>query len=331
MKTRKIGKQIEVGAVGLGCMGMSSVYGGQDEGEAIKTLHRAIELGVTLFDTAEAYGPHTNETLLGKALKPHRQKVVIASKFGFEIVDRGNGPEETGNLDGTPENVRASVEGSLKRLGVDVIDIYYLHRVDPEVPIEDTVGAMAELVQQGKVRAIGLSEVSAATLRRAHRVHPIAAVESEYSLWTREPEVEILPLCRELGVSFVPFSPLGRGMLTGALRTLDALDKDDFRRTLPRFDPANFDRNVAVVTSLENLASAKGYTAAQLALAWVLHQGDFIVPVPGARKIPNLEQNVVAADIVLDAADADDIGSLLSPETVSGERYSDEHLQLVNR
>jgi aryl-alcohol dehydrogenase-like predicted oxidoreductase len=331
MKHRTIGQEISVYPVGLGCMGMSGVYGGQEESESIKTIHRAVDLGVTLFDTAEAYGPRANETLLGKALRPFRHRVVVSTKFGFEIVDRGNGPEETGRLDGTPANARASVEGSLKRLNLDVLDLYYLHRVDPNVPVEETVGAMADLVRAGKVRAIGLCEVNAETLRRAHRVHPITALQSEYSLWTRDPEAEILPACRELGIGFVPFSPLGRGMLTGALRSLNSLPADDFRRTLPRFDPKNFDKNLAAVAALEDMAAKRECTAAQLALAWVLHQGDTIVPIPGARKIPNLEQNVAAAQVQLTPAEVEAIGDLLPASSVQGERYADDHLQLVNR
>jgi aryl-alcohol dehydrogenase-like predicted oxidoreductase len=331
VQQRIIGQDIRVSAIGLGCMGMSSVYGGQDEGQAIKTIRRAVELGVTLFDTAEAYGPLTNELLVGKALQPFRSEVVIATKFGFEIVDRGNGPEETGNLDGSPANARASVEGSLSRLNVDVIDLLYLHRVDPNVPIEETVGAMSDLVREGKVRAIGLSEVNASTLRHAHQIHPISALESEYSLWSRDPEAEILPACKELGIGFVPFSPLGRGMLTGALRSLDALDKNDFRRTLPRFNPKNFDRNVAAVEALQAFAARKGCTAAQLALAWILNQGSFIVPIPGARKIPNLEQNVAATDIELNQVELQAIGDLLPLASVAGDRYSDDHLRLVDK
>jgi aryl-alcohol dehydrogenase-like predicted oxidoreductase len=331
MLARRLGSEITVFPVGLGCMGMSSVYGGQDEGEAIKTLRHAVDLGVTLFDTAEAYGPFTNERLLGKALAPVREQVLIASKFGFEIVDRGNGPEETGELDSSPAHVRAVAEASLKRLNIDAIDLFYQHRVDPKVPIEETVGAMSDLVREGKVRTIGLSEASASTLRRAHAVHPIAALQSEYSLWSREPEAEIFAACRELGVGFVPFSPLGRGMLTATLKSLSALSENDFRRKLPRFDQENFDRNVTAVTELQRLAAEKGVAAAQLALAWVIHQGDFIVPIPCARKIVNLEQNVAAARIALAADEVDAIGRLMSPANVAGDRYPEDQLANVNR
>lgn len=329
--SRKLGAELTVYPVGLGCMGMSNVYGGQDEGEAIKTLRHAVELGVNFFDTAEAYGPFTNEILLGKALAPVRGQVTIATKFGFQIVDRGSGPEETGELDSRPTHVRAVAEASLKRLKVDVIDLFYQHRVDPKVPIEETVGAMADLVREGKIRAIGLSEASAATIRRAHKVHPVTAVQSEYSLWSREPEAGILATCRDLGIGFVPFSPLGRGLLTGALKSLSALAPGDFRRKLPRFDQENFDRNVAAVAELQRLAAEKGVTAAQLALAWVLHQGDFIVPIPGARKIDNLAQNAAAATIALSRSAAEAIGRVLSPINVAGRRYSDDQMAKVDR
>jgi aryl-alcohol dehydrogenase-like predicted oxidoreductase len=329
--SRKLGAELTVYPVGLGCMGMSNVYGGQDEGEAIKTLRHAVELGVNFFDTAEAYGPYTNEILLGKALAPVRGQVTIATKFGFQIVDRGNGPEETDELDSRPAHVRAVAEASLKRLNVDVIDLFYQHRVDPKVPIEETVGAMADLVREGKIRAIGLSEASAATIRRAHKVHPVTAVQSEYSLWSREPESQVLAACRELGIGFVPFSPLGRGLLTGTLKSLGTLAPGDFRRTLPRFDQENFDRNVVAVAELQRLAAEKGVTAAQLALAWVLHQGDFIVPIPGARKIANLAQNAAAAGIALSRSEVDAMRQLLSPDKVAGGRYSADQMAKVDR
>ena len=331
MLSRKLGAELTVYPVGLGCMGMSNVYGGQDEGEAIKTLRHAVELGVNFFDTAEAYGPYTNEILLGKALAPVRGQVTIATKFGFQIVDRGNGPEETDELDSRPAHVRAVAEASLKRLNVDVIDLFYQHRVDPKVPIEETVGAMADLVREGKIRAIGLSEASAATIRRAHKVHPVTAVQSEYSLWSREPESQVLAACRELGIGFVPFSPLGRGLLTGTLKSLGTLAPGDFRRTLPRFDQENFDRNVVAVAELQRLAAEKGVTAAQLALAWVLHQGDFIVPIPGARKIANLAQNAAAAGIALSRSEVDAMRQLLSPDKVAGGRYSADQMAKVDR
>ncbi|TPK96427.1 MULTISPECIES: aldo/keto reductase [unclassified Mesorhizobium] len=330
MKTRKLGTELEVFPVGLGCMGMSFGYGGQPEAEAIATLRRAVEIGVTFFDTAEVYGPFENEILLGKALKPVRDQVTIATKFGFKISEHGSGMDRMIGVDSRPEHVKAVAEASLKRLNTDVLDLYYQHRVDPNVPIEDTVGAMAELVREGKVRALGLSEVSGATLRRAHAVHPIAAVQSEYSLWTRDPEDEVFDICRELGIGFVPYSPLGRGLLTGTLDKPDALGAADWRRTLPRFQAEAMAANNAVIALLEKLAAEKGVTSAQLALAWVLHQGDFIVPIPGARKIRHLEQNMTAAGIELSAAEVAAIGDALSPDKVVGKRYTEELLALVN-
>jgi aryl-alcohol dehydrogenase-like predicted oxidoreductase len=331
MPNRKLGTEIDVYPVGLGCMGMSHAYGGQDEADAIRTLHRAVEIGVTFFDTAEVYGPFDNEVLVGKALRPLRDRVVIATKFGFRIAEEGKGTERMVGLDSRPEHVKAVAEASLQRLGVEVIDLFYQHRVDPTVPIEDTVGAMADLVRAGKVRALGLSEASAATIRRAHAVHPIAAVQSEYSLWTREPEADVFPVLRELGIGFVPFSPLGRGLLTGAIRTGADLGADDWRRTLPRFQPENMATNVAIADTLQRLAVEKGVTAAQLALAWVLHQGDFIVPIPGARKIHHLEQNTAAAGISLGAAELAAIGEAASPDKVAGKRYPDAALAQVDR
>ncbi|ESX03369.1 aldo/keto reductase [Mesorhizobium sp. LSJC268A00] len=330
MKTRKLGTELEVFPVGLGCMGMSFAYGGQAEADAIATLRRAVEIGVTFFDTAEVYGPFENEILLGKALKPVRDRVTIATKFGFKISEEGSGLERMVGVDSRPERVKAVAEASLKRLDTDVIDLYYQHRVDPGVPIEDTVGAMAELVRDGKVRALGLSEVSAATIRRAHAVHPIAAVQSEYSLWSRDPEDEVFDVCRELGIGFVPYSPLGRGLLTGTIAKPEALSDDDWRRTLPRFQADAMAANAKVVATLEKLAVEKGVTSAQLALAWVLHQGDFIVPIPGARKIRHLEQNTAAVGIELSAAEVAAIGDALSPDKVVGKRYTEELLALVN-
>jgi aryl-alcohol dehydrogenase-like predicted oxidoreductase len=330
MKTRKLGTELEVFPVGLGCMGMSFAYGGQAEADAIATLRRAVEIGVTFFDTAEVYGPFENEILLGKALKPVRDKVTIATKFGFKISEKGSGLERMVGVDSRPEHVKAVAEASLKRLDTDVIDLYYQHRVDPNVPIEDTVGAMAELVREGKVRALGLSEVSAATIRRAHAVHPIAAVQSEYSLWSRDPEDEVFDVCRELGIGFVPYSPLGRGLLTGTIAKPEALSDDDWRRTLPRFQADAMAANAKVIATLEKLAVEKGVTSAQLALAWVLHEGDFIVPIPGARKIRHLEQNTAAAAIELSAAEVAAIGDALSPDKVVGKRYTEELLALVN-
>lgn len=333
MKIRKLGSQLSVSAQGLGCMGMSHAYSPQaDESGSIATLHRAVELGVTLFDTAEVYGPYKNEILVGKALKPYRDKVTIATKFGFQIDAGKPSAEMITGTNGTPENAKAVADASLKRLGVDVIDLYYQHRVDPNVPIEETVGAMADLVREGKVKTIGLSEASAETIRRAHAVHPIAAVQSEYSLWTRDPEENgVLETCRELGIGFVPFSPLGRGVLTGALKKLDGLSQDDFRRSLPRFQGENFDANLALITLLEDMAAEKGVSAGQLALAWVMAQGDFIVPIPGTTKIANLEKNVAAADISLSKEEAAKLGDLLSPAKVAGGRYPERMSQMANR
>jgi len=330
MHTRKLGSDLEVFPVGLGCMAMSFAYGGQPEAEAIATLRRAVEIGVNFFDTAEVYGPYDNEILIGKALKPVRDNVTIATKFGFKISEEGSGIDRMVGLDSRPEHVKAVAEASLKRLDFDVIDLYYQHRVDPNVPIEDTVGAMAELVREGKVRALGLSEASAATIRRAHAVHPIAAVQSEYSLWSRDPEQDVLGVCRELGIGFVPYSPLGRGLLTGAIGKPDVLDAHDWRRTQPRFQADAMAANNALLAMLDKMAAQKGVTPAQLALAWVLHQGDFIVPIPGARKIRHLEQNTAAAGIELSAAEVAAIGDALSPDKVIGNRYTEESLALVN-
>jgi aryl-alcohol dehydrogenase-like predicted oxidoreductase len=329
MKTRKLGSELSVSAIGLGCMGFSHGYGGADEADAIAAIHRAVEIGVTLFDTAEAYGPLTNEVLVGKALKPYRGKVAIATKFGFRYETRDGVTKQVAGTDSRPETIRAVAEASLKRLGTDVIDLFYQHRVDPDVPIEEAVGAMAELVKAGKVRTLGLSEASAATIRRAQAVHPIAAVQSEYSLWTRDPEESVLATCRELGIGFVPFSPLGRGMLTGTLKASD-MAEGDFRKGLPRFQGENFDRNAALAARLAAFAEAKGVTAAQLALAWVLHQGDFIVPIPGARKIRNIEDNVAATEIVLEDAEADELGRLISPDDAAGARYTEAMMKMTN-
>jgi aryl-alcohol dehydrogenase-like predicted oxidoreductase len=331
MKTRTLGPHLAVSTVGLGCMGMSHAYGGQDEQESIRTLHRAIDLGVTFFDTAEVYGPFENEILVGKALKPYRDKVVIATKFGFRIDTSKKDTGAMAGLDSRPEHVREVAEASLKRLGVEVIDLFYQHRVDPNVPIEETIGAMADLVREGKVRALGLSEAGAAQIRRAHAVHPISALQSEYSLWTRDPEGEILDTCRELGIGFVPFSPLGRGFLTGKIQKPEDFGTDDFRRTLPRFNSENMAANASLVTLLEEMATTKGVTAAQLALAWVLHQGDFIVPIPGARKIAHLEQNVAAAEITLSSDELKTLGDMLAPEKFAGKRYGNAAMSLTNR
>jgi len=331
MKTRNLGT-LTTSAIGLGCMGMSHAYGTNiDEATAQKLFDHAVERGVTFFDTAEVYGPFTNEELVGKGLKRHRDKVVIATKFGFTIGDEAKAARPSG-LDSRPEHLRAVAEASLKRLGVEVIDLFYQHRVDPDVAIEETVGAMAELVKEGKVQALGLSEASAATLRRAHAVHPISAIQSEYSLWTRDPETNgVLETCRELGIGFVPFSPLGRGMLTGALKDLSKLGKDDFRRGLPRFDQENFDANLALVTALESMAAEKGVSPGQLALAWVLAKGDFIVPIPGTTKIANLDSNTDATGITLSAEDLAALSNAVSPDKVAGARYNEAMSKMAGR
>lgn len=330
MKMRKLGQELTVSAIGLGCMGMSHAYGGQDEQDAIRTLHRAVDIGVNFFDTAEVYGPYANEILVGKGLKSLRDRVVIATKFGFTISPEAKAARPSG-VDSRPENIRAVADASLKRLGIDVIDLFYQHRVDPDVPIEETVGALSDLVKQGKIRTIGLSEAGSATIRRAHAIHPIAAVQSEYSLWTRDPEADVLATCRELGIGFVPFSPLGRGFLTGAIKKPDDFGADDFRHTLPRFNAENMAANAALVAKLEEIASSKNVTAAQLALAWVLHQGDFIVPIPGARKIVHLEQNAAATEVVLSADDLAVLNAMFTAETVSGPRYTESAMAMTNR
>ncbi|MFC5069967.1 aldo/keto reductase [Flaviflagellibacter deserti] len=327
MQTRKLGSELEVSALGLGCMGMSFAYGGQEEQASFDTFRRALDLGITFFDTAEIYGPFENEKLVGRALRSVRDKVVIATKFGFRFDDKG---AITGT-DSRPEHVREVAEASLKRLGIEVIDLLYQHRVDPDVPIEETVGAMADLVGEGKVRALGLSEAGASTIRRAHAVHPIAAVQSEYSLVTRDPESEVLPTCRELGIGFVPFSPLARGLLSGAIRSKDELPEGDARRNYPRFSDANIQSNLALVDRIAEIAKAKNCTAAQIALAWVLHQGDFIVPIPGARKLKNLEDNARAADIRLTPEEVASLSEAVPPSEVAGERYGAAALSMVNK
>lgn len=319
MHYRKVGP-FEVSAMGLGCMGLSQSYGSQDEAASLRTLQRAVELGVTFFDTAEVYGPLRNEILLGKALRPYREKLVIATKFGFVYNQKNSDFGEISGTDGRPENARAVAEASLKRLQTDVIDLYYLHRLDPAVPIEETVGAMGELVREGKVRAIGLSEVSAETLRRAQAVHPISALQSEYSLWSRDVESNgVLQACRELGVAFVPFSPLGRGFLTGKMPT--ELEANDMRLGLPRFQAEHAEANRRLVAVIEAIAAAKGVTAAQIALAWVLAQGQDLVPIPGAKRIPHLEQNVAALDVVLTPEERRQLETAFAPENISGPRY----------
>ncbi|KFX06089.1 aldo/keto reductase [Pectobacterium betavasculorum] len=330
MQQRKLGANgPEVSAIGLGCMGMSDFYStAQDEKESIATLHRALELGVTLLDTADMYGPHTNELLLGKAIKGKREQIFLATKFGI-VRDPAN-PNARG-VCGKPDYIRRAVEGSLMRLGTDVIDLYYQHRIDPTVPIEETVGALAELVKEGKIRYIGLSEASVTTLERAHRVHPITALQSEYSLWTRDMEAEILPTCERLGIGFVPYSPLGRGFLTGAIRSPDDLAADDFRRTNPRFAGENFRKNLQLVEKINQLAQEKQITPSQLALAWVLAQGEHIVPIPGTKRRRYLEENVAALDVTLTKEELAAINAIFPPDAAAGERYGKESMAALNQ
>jgi len=308
----------QVGRIGLGLMGMSAFYtgSGTDEAGSIATIHRALELGVTLLDTAEIYGPYTNEELLGKAIAGRREDAVIATKFGT-IMHRGDGGR---GLDGSAENVRLSIEGSLKRLGTDYIDLYYQHRMDPDTPVEETVGALAELIQEGKLRGYGLSEAAPETIRRAHAVHPVTALQTEYSLWSRDPEAEILPVVRELGIAFVAYSPLGRGFLTGAIRSLDQLDESDFRRNNPRFEGDNLEANIRIVEQVDAVARELSAKPGQVALAWLLAQGDDIVPIPGTKRVSYLEENVAADAIELSAEQLATLDSLSAPV---GDRYAD--------
>ncbi len=327
MHTRTLGRSsLSTSALGLGCMGMSEFYGDGDEAESIATIHHAVERGVVFLDTADMYGVGRNEELIGKAIKGIRDQVCLATKFGNM---RGTDGSFQG-INGKPEYVRASCEASLQRLGIDVIDLYYQHRVDTTTPIEETVGAMAELVREGKVRFLGLSEAAPATIRRAHAVHPIAALQTEYSLWSREPEDEILPTVRELGIGFVPYSPLGRGFLTGQIKSPDDLAPGDFRRHNPRFQGENFRRNLDLVAKIEQLAQAKGCRASQLALAWVLAQGEDIVPIPGTKRRTYLDENIGALEVCLSAQELQTLGEIMPPGATAGTRYAPEFMHRVN-
>jgi aryl-alcohol dehydrogenase-like predicted oxidoreductase len=325
--TRRLGSQgLEVSALGLGCMGMSQSYGTPDDRESIATLHRAVELGITFLDTAEVYGPFTNEELLGRALEGRRERVVLATKFGFRF--------EGGRILGTdsrPRHIREVTEASLRRLRTDRIDLLYQHRVDPDVPIEDVVGTMADLVREGKVRFLGLSEAGAATIRRAHAVHPISALQSEYSLWERNLEQDIIPLLRELGIGLVAFSPLGRGFLTGTAKRAEEYPEDDYRRGDPRFQRANFDANVRAASVVQEIAARKGATASQVALAWLLHKGDDIVPIPGTKRRRYLEENAAAASLSLAPAEIAELDRALAPQSVAGPRYNERMMTFIDR
>ncbi len=329
MNTKKLGSQgLKASELGLGCMGMSDFYGERNEAESLNTLSRAAELGVTFWDTADMYGPHRNEELLGKAMKGKRDRITLATKFGVM-----RDPESGQHLgvSGKPDYVRSACEASLKRLDTEVIDLYYLHRVDPETPIEDTVGTMAELVREGKVRGIGLSEASAATIRKAHAIHPLSAVQSEYSLWTRDPEDDVLDTCGELGIAFVAYSPLGRGFLTGQIKKFEDLAADDYRRSSPRFQGENFEKNLQLVRKIEAMAKSKGCTASQLALAWVMAQEEYIFPIPGTKRIPFLEENIGSLKVELSESELIELELIAPQGAAAGTRYPEGGMKAVNR
>jgi aryl-alcohol dehydrogenase-like predicted oxidoreductase len=328
MKIKPLGSQgLMASQIGLGCMGMSDFYGPLNDEESVKTIHKAYALGVTFFDTADMYGPYKNEILVGKAIKPFRDKITLATKFGI-LRDPAN--PKTRGVNGKPEYVKSACEASLKRLDVEVIDLYYLHRKDPQTPIEETIGAMADLVKEGKVKGIGVSEVNAETLQKANDTFPLSALQSEYSLWTREPEDEMIPICKKLGIAFVAYSPLGRGFLTGQIKSFEDLDEDDFRRTSPRFTGENFNKNLELVKKIEAIAKEKNCTPSQLALAWVMAQEDFIFPIPGTKRVKYLEENVKATEIKLSEKDLKEIEEVFPKNAASGMRYTEAGMKTVN-